>query len=132
MSADPTLTEKVLALLAVVPEERPEIEQLAERVILRIETAGREAYVLADGAERHEQATSAEEARNFCEEIEDALAYAANAYFIGGDPRWRAMPPVLATLWRVARDVAKGENLTPPPANVIAFPCRVDETGGAA
>lgn len=131
MTTDPTLTEKVIALLAVVPEDRPELEDLAERVILRIETQGRESYVLADGAERHQQATASEEARNFCEEIEDALAYAANAYFIGGDPRWRAVPPVLATLWRLARDVTTGENLTPP-ANVIAFPCRIDETGGAA
>lgn len=131
MSADLTLTEKVIALLAVVPEDRPEIEALAERVILRIETQGRESYVLADGAERHQQATAAEEARNFCEEIEDALAYAANAYFIGGDPRWRAVPPVLATLWRLSRDVAAGENLRPP-SNVVAFRCRVDETGGGA
>lgn len=131
MTTDPTLTEKVIALLAVVPEDRPGLEELAERVILRIETQGRESYVLADGAERHQQATASEEARNFCEEIEDALAYAANAYFIGGDPRWRAVPPVLATLWGLARDVTTGDNLTPP-ANVIAFPCRVDETGGAA
>lgn len=131
MTTDPTLTEKVIALLAVVPEDRPGLEELAERVILRIETQGRESYVLADGAERHQQATASEEARNFCEEIEDALAYAANAYFIGGDPRWRAVPPVLATLWRLGRDVTTGDNLTPP-ANVIAFPCRVDETGGAA
>lgn len=131
MTTDPTLTEKVMQLLAVVPEDRPGMEDLAERVILRIETQGREAYVLEDGAERHQQATSAEEARNFCEEIEDALAYAANAYFIGGDPRWRAVPPVLATLWLLARDVATGDNLKPP-ANVVAFPCRIDETGGAA
>jgi hypothetical protein len=131
VSGEPSLTEKVLELLAVVPDDRPEIEALSERVILRIETAGRAEYVLADGAERHEQATAAEEARNFCEEIEDALAYAANAYYIGGDPRWRAVPPALAVLWQLARHVQSGENLHPP-SNVIAFRCRVDETGGAA
>jgi len=129
--SSPSLTEKVLALLAELPSERPELEALAERVVLRIETAGRAEYVLADGAERHEQATAAEEARNFCEEIEDALAYAANSYFIGGDPRWKAVPPALATLWQMARHVADREHLTPP-ANVVAFPCRVDERGGVA
>jgi hypothetical protein len=119
----PTLTEKVLALLAQVPEdqERPEMEALVERVVLRIETQGRESYVLADGAERHEQATAAEEARNFCEEIEDALAYAANAYFIGGDPRWKIVPETLAVLWQMARDVqAKG--YAEERGIVIAFP----------
>lgn len=129
--SSPTLTEKVLALLAELPSERPELEALAERVVLRIETQGAAEYVLADGAERHEQATAAEEARNFCEEIEDALAYAANSYFIGGDPRWKAVPPALATLWQMARHVATGEHRNPP-AQVIAFPCRVDETNGIA
>lgn len=132
MSAHPSLTEKVLALLEATPSSnRPEIEDLAERVVLRIETAGRAEYVLADGAERHEQASAAEEARNFCEEIEDALAYAANSYFIGGDPRWKAVPPALAVLWQMSQHIATGEHLTPP-ANVIAFPCRVDESGGVA
>lgn len=123
MSAHPSLTEKVLALLEATPSSnRPEIEDLAERVVLRIETAGRAEYVLDDGAERHEQASAAEEARNFCEEIEDALAYAANAHHIGGDARWRAVAPMLAMLWTVAREIVADAYDRDAGAEVLPFP----------
>jgi len=124
--SEPTLSEKVLAFVASLPEQ-PELGPFSSVVVHRIETAGARAYVLADGSERHHQASAAEEARNFCEEIEDALAYAANAHHLGGDPRWRAVPPLLAILWEIARaTVHEAEER----GSVIAFPS--PEPGGDA
>jgi hypothetical protein len=107
--SEPTLSEKVLALVDSLPPDM-ELRRFSVRVVRRIETVGSASYALPDGRERHAEATLADEARNFCEEIEDALAYAANAHHISGDPLWRAVPPVLAMLWQLARDVANADD----------------------
>jgi hypothetical protein len=103
--SDVTLSEKVTALVDGLPPDM-DLRRLTVRVLRRIETVGSQSYALPNGRERHTEATLADEARNFCEEIEDALAYAANAHYISGDPRWTAVPPVLAMLWQLAIDVA--------------------------
>lgn len=107
-----TLVEKVQALVACVPD-RPDVDlaPMTRCAVVRINTQGRASYVLEDGAERHSQATLSEEARNFCEEIEDALAYAANAHHLSGDPRWTAVPVMLAMLWQLASDVVTDDGL---------------------
>jgi hypothetical protein len=125
----PTLSEKVLALLDCIPESADvDLEPITRRVLARIDTQGRASYVLPDGAERHSQATLAEEARNFCEEIEDALAYAASAHHISGDPRWTAVPPVLAMLWQLAAVVTMDFDPPRRPDNVVGiYPDDLDD-----
>lgn len=129
--SEPTLSDKVLALVACVPDRDDiDLSPITGRVLARINTQGRASYVLADGAERHSQATLAEEARNFCEEIEDALAYAANAHHISGDPRWTAVPVMLAMLWELAAAVTLDDDPPRRPDNVVGiFP---DDLGDAA
>ena len=110
---EPTLSEKVLALVDVLPADM-ELRRFSVRVVRRIETVGSASYALPTGRERHAEATLADEVRNFCEEIEDALAYAANAHYISGDAMWTAVPPVLAMLWQLARDVANADERPRP------------------
>ncbi len=119
--SEPTLSEKVLAFVECLPQS-PEVGPFSARVVRRIETAGAVEYVLADGTERHLTASMVEEARNFCEEIEDALAYAANAHHIGGDARWRAVAPMLAMLWTVAREIVADAYDRDAGAEVLPFP----------
>lgn len=127
--SEPTLSEKVLAFVECLPKQ-PEVGPFSERVVRRIETDGAVAYVLPDGSERHLNASVVEEARNFCEEIEDALAYAANAHYIGGDPRWRAVAPLLAVLWTLAREVVADAYGRDAGGEVVEFPRPTE--GGAA
>jgi hypothetical protein len=129
--SEPTLSEKVLAFVECLPKQ-PEVGPFAARVVRRIETDGAVAYVMPDGTERHVQASAIEEARNFCEEIEDALAYAANAHYMGGDARWRAVAPLLAILWEIARATIADAQAPGPPAEVIAFPSPDTGPEGAA
>jgi|DEB0MinimDraft_10_1074344.scaffolds.fasta_scaffold110374_3 hypothetical protein len=100
-----TLGEKVERLIAasgLVSDCGPYLE----RVQRRIAHEGAEEYALPGGGERHETATPEAEALNYCEELEDALAYAANAYALTGNPRWTAVPSALAVLWRLGFDLA--------------------------
>lgn len=127
--SEPTLSEKVLAFVECLPQA-PEVGPFSARVVRRIETAGAVEYVLADGSERHLTASVLEEARNFCEEIEDALAYAANAHYLGGDSRWRAVAPMLAMLWTLAREIVADAYDRDTGGDVVPFP--VPPTDGAA
>ena len=132
MSEHPPLGEKVAAFVAAIPAQATDarLADLAYRTRDRIRDGAKD-YTLAGGTERHELATPTEEARNFREEIEDALAYAANAWWTSRDPRWLALAPILAEVWALARRIEKPEQRGPPmPANVRLFSCRVDETNG--
>jgi hypothetical protein len=128
----PPLGEKVAVFVASLPEQARDarIADLAYRTRERIR-GGAQDYTLAGGTERHEFATPTEEAANFREEIEDALAYAANSWWTSHDPRWLALAPILAEVWAIARRIEKPEQYGYPlPGNVRFITCRVDETNG--
>jgi hypothetical protein len=132
VSEHPPLGEKVAAFVAALPTQATDarLADLAYRTRERIRD-GAQDYTLAGGTERHELATAVEEAANFREEIEDALAYAANAWWTSRDPRWLAIAPILAEVWALARRIERPEQYGEMvPANVRFFSCRVDETNG--
>lgn len=132
MSEHPPLVEKVAVFVAALPEQVRDarIADLAYRTRERIRD-GAQDYTLAGGTERHEFATATEEAANFREEIEDALAYAANAWWTSRDARWLGLAPILAEVWAIARRIEQPDKYGHPlPSNVRFLTCRVDETNG--
>lgn len=96
-----SLSDAVERLIAEFAPQ-PHIDELAACAVARVEHFGTREYGTEDG-ERWENATLAEEVRNFLEEMEDGLAYAASAYDKSGDRGWLLIVPLIAMAHSIAR-----------------------------
>ena len=87
---------------------QPHIDELAASASARVSHFGAREYTSDDG-ERWEVASVAEEARNFMEEMEDGLAYAASAYDKSNDRGWLLVVPLIAMAHSIARYTHQGD-----------------------